>query len=617
MPYVIGVDIGSQSTKGVLLDPDGRCVQTAGRPLRMSYPRAGWAEQAPAEWEASLAEVVRELVAGAGIEPRDVAALALACQVDGVVAVDAAMRALRPAIIWLDRRAERQAARLEARLGADAIFGTTGLVPDASHSGPKMMWLRDHEPEAFALTAALAPVAAYLVGRLTGTLVQDPANASSTLLFDVVSGMWSTRLCEAAGLDPDLLPPVRPATEIAGHLTTRAAETLGLTTATAVCVGTGDDHGAALAAGAIGPGVIADVTGTAEPVAVATRKPVFDPGHLVETHAHAVDGDRDALAVLAELLTLSGLSMGVAQRTSPSSGMEHLVSHMLDMHSSATGRPAASHGSQVGVGALVASATWARVRRALAEGGPGALSLPEPDEARERVEAAFLPLGPTGAAAAECWDAYRTKLGCTAGLKPVLQGLVNHWAPFDARVEPLLAGPDRLVAAQTAIGAPTRFRDLEPGFDAGTARWAITNAHLMRDRFTVADLADLLGLGGPEGTEAVLDELTGWGRACDRDRQPRAHPASALRRLRIRPRRHRLPRRRAAARRRCGDRGDPRGRAPGGVRDQQPAARWPGLRGQADATRPADRGPRRRHLNRRARGLSRRATSGRRRICGV
>lgn len=290
MPYVIGVDIGSQSTKGVLLDPDGRCVQSAGRPLRMSYPQAGWAEQNPAEWEDSLAAVVRELVARAGIAPREVAALALGCQVDGVVAVDAGINALRPAVIWLDRRAEKQAERLEARLGRDAIFGTTGLVPDASHSAPKMMWLREYEPEVFARARALAPVSAYLVGRLTGTLVQDPANASSTLLFDIGSGAWSTQLCEAAGLSPDLLPPVRPAGEVAGHLTVRCAEALGLTTATAVCVGTGDDHGAALAVGALGPGVIADVTGTAEPIAVAAPTPVFDPGHLVETHAHAADG---------------------------------------------------------------------------------------------------------------------------------------------------------------------------------------------------------------------------------------------------------------------------------------------------------------------------------------
>lgn len=232
---------------------------------------------------------------------------------------------------------------------------------------------------------------------------------------------------------------------------------------------------------------------------------------LLELAPKLASVDHNALAVLAELLTLSGLSMGVAQCTNPSSGMEHLVSHMLDMYSSATGRPTASHGSQVGVGALVASATWVRVRRALADGGSGTVSLPDTDEARARVEAAFLPLDPTGAAAAECWNAYQRKLTRTAALMPALQELVDDWAPFDTRAQLLLADPDRLVAAQKAIGAPTRFRDLDPAFDAATARWAITNAHLMRDRFTIADLADLLGLGGADGTEAVLGGLESRG----------------------------------------------------------------------------------------------------------
>src|SRR4051812_12195964 len=223
----------------------------------MSHPRSGWAEQDPSAWEQALAAAIGQLMAG-GPDPGEVAALALGSQVDGVVAVDAALNPLRPAIIWLDRRAESQAARLEAAIGRDEIFARTGLVPDASHSTPKMMWLAEHEPDVVRAAMALAPVGAYLVGRLTGVLAQDAANASSTLLFDVTGRVWSPLLCQAAGLDPALMPPVRPAHEVAGMLTAAAADRLGLTTRTAVCVGTGDDHSASLAAGAVRPGVIAD-----------------------------------------------------------------------------------------------------------------------------------------------------------------------------------------------------------------------------------------------------------------------------------------------------------------------------------------------------------------------
>src|SRR3954452_24269286 len=103
--HVIGVDVGSQSVKAALLDPDGRVVATAGRPLVMSHPRAGWAEQDPADWEDALGGAVRAVVAAAGISPPDVTHLGLACQVDGVVAVDERLEPLRDAIIWLDRRA--------------------------------------------------------------------------------------------------------------------------------------------------------------------------------------------------------------------------------------------------------------------------------------------------------------------------------------------------------------------------------------------------------------------------------------------------------------------------------------------------------------------------------
>jgi xylulokinase len=288
--YVIGVDVGSQSVKAVLCSPDGLTAASSSSPCSMIHPSSGWSEQDPAEWRRCIAFAVREVVAKAAIKPAEVTHIGLACQVDGVVAVDEKLEPLRNAIIWLDRRAVAQAAELEKKLGAEAIFDISGLVTDASHTGPKMMWLRDMEPETYRAATQLPPVAAYLVGWLTGTAVQDHANASSTLLYDVRSRGWSETLVEASGIEPRLLTPIAPSHSPVGPLTARAAEELGLTANCVAVVGTGDDHGAALGAGVVGPGVIADVTGTAEPVAAATTEAVFDEEHLVETHAHAVDG---------------------------------------------------------------------------------------------------------------------------------------------------------------------------------------------------------------------------------------------------------------------------------------------------------------------------------------
>ncbi len=290
MGYLIGADIGSQSVKVILLDPDGRQIGSAGQACTMSHPASGWAEQDPAQWRAGLASAVRQLLSQAAVRAAEVTHLGLAAQVDGVVAVDERLRPLRPAIIWLDRRASGQAAALAGRLGADRIFATTGLNADASHIAPKLMWLREHEPDTFRAARCFPPAGGYLLGWLTGVLAQDHANASSTLLYDVRTGAWDEAMLGAAGLDPGQLACIRPASEVAGRLTAEAAEALGLSRDCAVVVGTGDEHGACVGAGAIVPGLVADVTGTAEPVAVTAPGPVFDAERVVETHAHAITG---------------------------------------------------------------------------------------------------------------------------------------------------------------------------------------------------------------------------------------------------------------------------------------------------------------------------------------
>ncbi len=290
MGYLIGADIGSQSVKVVLLDPDGATIAAAGRPCAMRHPAAGWAEQDPALWRDGLADSIRQVLAATGISGAQVSHLGLASQVDGVVPVGPALEPLRPAIIWLDRRAAAEASAMAAKLGSDRIFACTGLNADSSHIAPKLMWLRAHEPEIFRAAVSFPPVGGYLLGWLTGVLAQDHANASSTLLYDVQAGAWDADMLAAADIDPALLAEIRPAAEVAGTLTPAAAAALGLRPGCAVVVGTGDDHAACIGAGAIEPGLVADVTGTAEPVAATALHAVFDPEHVVETHAHAITG---------------------------------------------------------------------------------------------------------------------------------------------------------------------------------------------------------------------------------------------------------------------------------------------------------------------------------------
>ncbi|MEO7734167.1 MAG: FGGY family carbohydrate kinase, partial [Kofleriaceae bacterium] len=263
--FVVGVDLGTQSLKAVVCD-DALIVRgehAIGYDTQRPAPDR--AEQDPRIWDAALGP-------------------AIAGQLDGCVAVDRAGAALHPALIWQDRRAVAEAARVDAA----RVFALTGQVADASHLAPKLAWLRRACP---AVARFHQPVS-YLVERLTGAAAIDPALASTTMLFELAHARWSSELLDAFEVTADELPRVRPACEVAGALTAEGARLTGLPIATPVAVGTGDDFAAPIGAGLIAPGPVVCAIGTAEVVggfaATAVRDRAGEP--MVETHAAPAGG---------------------------------------------------------------------------------------------------------------------------------------------------------------------------------------------------------------------------------------------------------------------------------------------------------------------------------------
>ncbi|MFV0252014.1 MAG: xylulokinase [Beutenbergiaceae bacterium] len=288
MKYAVGCDVGSQSLKAVVLASDGQVLAKAGEQYSMSHRHSGWAEQSPQDYVTAMASAVRQALDLAGVSGSDVTVLGLASQVDGVVPVDARLQPLREAIMWLDRRAVTQAEALRSAVGTEAAFQLTGLNIDASHTGPKIMWLRDNEPDVFNAAASMPSVGSYVLAWLTGELAQDHANASSTLFYDIQRRAYSPDMLAAAGIDAGLLPPVVDAEQVVGILLPHAADALGLSRQCQVVVGTGDEHGACVGAGGVVPDVVIDIAGTAEPVCVGSNEALIDETKLVETHAHAL-----------------------------------------------------------------------------------------------------------------------------------------------------------------------------------------------------------------------------------------------------------------------------------------------------------------------------------------
>ena len=286
-PYVIGCDVGSQGTNCALYSADGRLVASSYQAYDLSFPFPGAAEQDPDVWPRAVAAGVRDLLAHVPEGPSAVKGLSFGSQLDGMVVCDERGRPLRPAMIWMDRRAEAQAARLAERISPEGFYRRVGANLDSSHAVFKALWVRDEEPELWARARFLMPPGTYVLREVSGVLAVDHSNASSLALLDPRTRAWSPEVLEATGIPAEMLPEVLPATQPVGTVTEAFAEATGLSPQTVVAVGCGDEMAATLGAGVFAPGEVCDVVGTAEPVCAASAEPREDPTMLVECHPHA------------------------------------------------------------------------------------------------------------------------------------------------------------------------------------------------------------------------------------------------------------------------------------------------------------------------------------------
>jgi xylulokinase len=284
--YVIGCDVGSQGTNAALYREDGTLVASRYEDHDLSFPHPGWAEQDPARWPKAVAAAVAGLVDEAE-GPGSIAGISFGSQLDGMVICDAEDRPLRPAMIWMDRRAEDQAAALAASISPEEFYRLSGTNLDSSHAVFKALWVRDEEPEVFSEASTFMPPGSFVLRQVAGVSAVDYSNASSLALLDPRTRRWSERLLELTGIEAGQLPELASATQPVGPILPSFAEETGLSPETIVAVGCGDEMAATLGAGVFESGEVCDVVGTAEPVCAASDSPREDPTMLVECHPHA------------------------------------------------------------------------------------------------------------------------------------------------------------------------------------------------------------------------------------------------------------------------------------------------------------------------------------------
>lgn len=282
---VVGIDLGTQSLKAVVVDDDLRLRGEASVPYQPVFPSPGWAEQDPALWLGALKPAIAGALEKAGLSASDIKGMAIVGQLDGCVAVDRNGRALAPCIIWMDRRAAAETAGIDAGF----IRERTGLVLDATHMAAKICWASRNLPEARHAVRWHQPVS-FVVAALCGRAVIDHALASTTMLYGLKERAYAGDLLAAFDIDVTRLPEIDNASAVAGTLTRAGAELIGLPPGIPLAVGTGDDFSAAIGAGVVVPGVVACNLGTAEVVSAISDTLRIDPDGLVETHGFL--GDR-------------------------------------------------------------------------------------------------------------------------------------------------------------------------------------------------------------------------------------------------------------------------------------------------------------------------------------
>ena len=282
----IGLDIGTSSVKAVLLDANDAILGQAEQPITVSRPKPDWSEQDPEHWWAATVAAMDALAAAHPAEVASVTGLGLSGQMHGATLLDKTGAVLRPGILWNDGRSARQCAALEAAV--PDLRSITGNIAFPGFTAPKLLWVKENEPEIFAKVATVLLPKAYVRYRLCGTFVEDMSDASGTLWLDVGRRDWSDAMLSATGLSRANMPRLVEGTEASGEVAPDLCRRWGMLKPPVVAGGAGDNAAAAVGLGAVKPGDAFLSLGTSGVLWVTTDRFLPNPASAVHAFCHAV-----------------------------------------------------------------------------------------------------------------------------------------------------------------------------------------------------------------------------------------------------------------------------------------------------------------------------------------
>ncbi|NLC56876.1 MAG: xylulokinase [Armatimonadetes bacterium] len=298
MAYLLGIDVGTSGTKALVIREDGRTLGSATVDYPLATPRPGWAEQDPADWWRATGAAVRAACQRASLAPEQISAIGLSGQMHGSVFLDEAHQVLRPAILWCDQRTAAQCETITAHVGAENVVRITCNRVLTGFTAPKIVWLKEHEPETYARVRKVLLPKDYLRFRLTGEFATEVSDASGTALFDVPRRQWSGEILDALEIPTSWLPKVYESPEVSGRVSAAAAAETGLKAGTPVVGGGGDQAAGAVGNGIVSPGAVSIALGTSGVVFAYADEPVMDPQLRTHTFCHAVPGKWHVMGVM-------------------------------------------------------------------------------------------------------------------------------------------------------------------------------------------------------------------------------------------------------------------------------------------------------------------------------
>jgi xylulokinase len=298
MAHILGIDTSTTATKAVLVDEAGSVVGIGSAEYGFEAPQPLWSEQEPGLWWDGTVGAIWSVLRTTGVTADSIAAIGLTGQMHGLVLLDADDRVLRPAILWNDQRAAHACDEIREAIGAQRLIEITGNDAVTGLTAPKLVWVRDHEPDVWRRTAHVLLPKDYVRLELTGEHALDKADGAGTLLFDLARRDWSSEVLDALRIPREWLPPTYEGPVVTGVVTERAAAATGLRAGTPVVAGGGDQSANGVGVGAVAPGSVALSLGTSGVIFAATDAPLFDERGRVHAFCHALPGRWHLMSVM-------------------------------------------------------------------------------------------------------------------------------------------------------------------------------------------------------------------------------------------------------------------------------------------------------------------------------